>query len=180
MRKCGFCKFLVEGTCKKGFQVEPFEKLDGYKRPKNCTKKQESATKKKQESATKKKQESDSWLNKQLDKLWSEAVRSKGYCELCGRKPPEVVLHAHHIYSRTHRSTRYDLDNSVCLCMGCHLYTAHKSVQEFSDWICEKLGSEKLDSLRKKAHTAVKYTKEEKLEMIENLKKMLYKQNEIV
>ena len=165
MRTCGFCKWLVEGVCKKGFQVEPFEKINGYKRPKNCTKKQESVTKKKQAS--------DSWINKQLDKLWSAAVRKKGYCELCGRKPPEVVLHAHHIYSRTHRSTRYDLDNSVCLCMGCHLYTAHKSVQEFSDWVGEKLGSEKLDALRKKAHTPVKYTKEEKLEMLEKLKKHL-------
>ena len=165
MRKCDYCKWLENGTCKKGFQIEPFEKLSGYKRPKNCTKKQESVTKKKHNS--------DSWLNKQLDKLWSEVVRSKGECELCGRKPPEVVLHAHHIYSRTHRSTRYDLENSVCLCMGCHLYTAHKSVQEFSDWVCDKLGSEKLEALRKKAHTIVKYTKEDKIRMIKELQEKI-------
>ena len=168
MRKCGYCKWLSEGTCKKGFKVEPFDKLDGYKRPKNCTKKQESATKKKKAS--------DSWLNKQLDQLWSKCVReSVGRCELCGRTSPEVVLHAHHIYSRTHRSTRYDLDNSVCLCMGCHLYTAHKSVQEFADWVYEKLGQEKLDALRKKAHTTVKYTKEDKLRMIKDLQETLKK-----
>jgi len=165
MRLCGKCLYLQEGTCKKKYQIEPCQKLNDYKRPTKCTKKKDSV-KKIRESK-------DSFLNKKLDELWSKAVRAKGYCELCGRKPPEVVLHAHHIYSRTHRSTRYDLDNSVCLCMGCHLYTAHKSVQEFSDWICEKLGSEKLDALRKKAHTIVKYTKEDKLRMIEELKKTL-------
>ena len=172
VRKCGFCKWLVEGNCRNGFKIEPFEKLDGYKRPKNCTKKQESVTKKKQAS--------DSWLNKQLDKLWSQAVRSKGYCELCGRKPPEVVLHAHHIFSRRHYSTRWDVLNGVCLCNGCHLYKAHKDIQEFSDWIIEHCGNEHIDNLRHKAHTTADFTKEEKLEMIENLKKMLDKPKEMI
>ena len=165
MRACGYCKWLSDGTCKKGFKVEKFEKLDGYKRPKNCTKKQESVTKKKHNS--------DSWLNKQLDKLWSEVVRSKGACELCGRRPPEVVLHAHHIFSRKKYSTRYDLDNSVCLCMSCHLYSAHRNIQEFADWVCEKIGREKLDDLRKKANTIAKYTKEDKLRMIKELQEKI-------
>ena len=165
MRACGYCKWLTDGTCKKGFQVEKFEKIDGYKRPKNCTKKQESVTKKKHNS--------DSWLNKQLDKLWSEVVRSKGACELCGRRPPEVVLHAHHIFSRKKYSTRYDLDNSVCLCMACHLYSAHRNIQEFADWVCEKIGREKLDDLRKKANTIAKYTKEDKLRMIKELQEKI-------
>lgn len=165
MRKCDYCKWLDNGTCKKGFQIEPFEKLSGYKRPKNCTKKQESVTKKKHAS--------DSWLNKQLDKLWSEVVRSKGECELCGRRPPEVVLHAHHIFSRRHYSTRWDIRNGLALCNGCHLYKAHKDIQEFSDWVQSKYGVEYIDEIRQKAHSTADYTKEEKLEMIENLKKCL-------
>lgn len=167
MRSCGFCKFLTDGICKKGYPIEPYEKIDGYKRPKHCTKKQESATKKKHNS--------DAYLNKQLDILWSKAVRSKGYCEYCGKKPPEVVLHAHHIYSRKKYSTRYDLENSVCLCTGCHLYKAHKDIQEFSDWVCKRLGKERLDKLRTKAHKIVKYTKEDKLYMITELEQKINK-----
>lgn len=165
MRICGFCKWLKEGVCAKGYEIIPLEKLNGFKRPKQCTKKQESVTKRKQAT--------DSWLNKQLDKLWSQAVRQKGYCELCGRKPPEVVLHAHHIFSRRHYSTRWDIRNGLALCNGCHLYKAHKDIQEFSDWVQSKYGVEYIDEIRQKAHTTADYTKEEKLEMIENLKKCL-------
>ena len=169
MRLCGFCKHLQDGVCAKGYIIEPLEKLNGFKRPKQCTKKQESVTKRKQAS--------DSWLNKQLDKLWSQAVRQKGYCELCGRKPPEVVLHAHHIFSRRHYSTRWDVNNGLSLCNGCHLYSAHRNIQEFADWVCDKIGREKLDDLRKKAHTVVKYTKEDKLKMINELNEIIDNNN---
>lgn len=165
MRACGFCKWFKNGLCEKGYIITPFEKLNGFKRPKQCTKKQESATKRKQAS--------DSWLNKQLDKLWSKKVREKGYCEYCLKRPPEVVLHAHHIYSRKNYSTRWDLDNSVTLCNGCHLYKAHKDVQEFSDWVISHFGKEYIENLRKKAHTIVQYTKEDKLRMIKELQEKI-------
>lgn len=167
MRMCGFCKHLRDGVCDKGYEIIPLEKLNGFKRPKQCTKKQESVTKRKQAS--------NSWLNKQLDKLWSQAVRQKGYCELCGRKPPEVVLHAHHIFSRRHFSTRWDVNNGLALCNGCHLYKAHKDIQEFADFVRWKYGAEYIDELRKKAHTTADFTKEDKLQMIEKLKKRLTK-----
>lgn len=165
MRSCGFCKFLDGDKCKKGYPIERFEKLEGYKRPKYCTHKTESILKKKKES--------DAWLNKQLDKLWSQAVRAKGYCELCGRKPPEVVLHAHHIFSRRWFSTRWNLDNGICLCTGDHIYKAHKDIQEFSDFVREKYGDEYIDKLRTEANSLADFTKDEKKEMIENLKKRL-------
>lgn len=166
MRACGYCKFLNDGVCDKGYPIEPFEKLKGYKRPKQCTKKQDSTVKKKQDS--------DAWLNKQLDKLWSEAVRKRGYCEMCLRRPPEVVLHAHHIYSRRHYITRWDLNNGVCLCNGCHLYKAHKDIQEFSDWIKAHKGDTAIELLRNKTHYLFfGYSKDDKLEMIKNLKKTL-------
>lgn len=165
MRACGFCKFLENGTCKKGYPIEPFEKLDGYKRPKYCTKKVDSIKKQKESK--------DSFLNKKLDNLWSKVVRSKGECELCGRKPPEVVLHAHHIFSRRHFSTRWETKNGVCLCNGCHLYKAHKDIQEFSDFIQDRYGVDYIDDLRRKAHETADFTKEQKKELINNLQKML-------
>lgn len=163
MRKCDFCKWLKEGRCLKGYEIFPFDKISGYKRPKQCTKKQESIKKRKQSS--------DSWLNKQLDKLWSCAVRSRGCCEYCGKKPPEVILHAHHIYSRRHFSTRWDTNNGVCLCTGCHLYKAHKDIQEFADWVRKHFGDEKVDGLRKKAFTEALFSKEDKISMFEDFKK---------
>lgn len=163
MRSCGFCKWLKNDTCQKGYPITPFEKIGGYKRPKQCNKKQDSATKKRQSS--------DSWLNKQLDKLWSQKVREKGYCEYCGKKPPEVVLHAHHIYSRRHYSTRWDVKNGLCICTGCHLYKAHKDVQEFADWVVTHFGLEYVEKLREKAHSFAAFSKEDKKAMIEELKK---------
>lgn len=164
MRSCGFCKWLKNGTCAKGYIITPFEKLSGYKRPKQCTKKQESVTLKKHSK--------DSWLNKQLDKLWSKKVRERGYCEYCLKRPPEVVLHAHHIFSRRHYSTRWLVENGICLCTGCHLYTAHKDIQEFSDWVRNHYGDDKINALRFQAfHGKFEFTKEEKEQMIEDLKR---------
>lgn len=166
MRLCGFCKWLKNGVCVKKYPIEPLEKLNGYKRPKQCTKKQESETKRKKAS--------DSYLNKELDKLWSQAVRKKGYCEYCLRKPPEVVLHAHHIYSRRHYQTRWDLRNGVCLCNGCHLYKAHKDIQEFSDWVRAHFGSTHIELLKNEVNSLFfGHSKDQKLKMIEDLKKYL-------
>lgn len=165
MRTCGFCKWLKNGLCDKGYDIIPLEKIKGYKRPKQCTKKQESATKKKRNS--------DAYLNKQLDAFWSKSIRQKGYCELCGKRPPEVVLHAHHIFSRRHFSTRWDVRNGVCLCTGCHLYKAHKDIQEFADWVLVHFGLDYIEELRKKAHKEANFSKDDKIEMMEELKKDL-------
>lgn len=171
MRACGFCKWLDNGKCAKGYPVKKFEKIDGYSRPKNCTKKQDSVKRKKESS--------DAWLNKQLDKRWSEAVRLQGYCSYCGKRRPEVVLHAHHIFSRRHFATRWDIDNGVCLCTGCHLYIAHKDIQEFADWVRGRYGDEYIDRLRQKARSMALFSKEDKRAMLERLERYLngYKGN---
>ena len=168
MRTCGFCKWLTDGVCKKGHIIEPLTKLNGFKRPKQCTKKVDSATKKKRES--------DAYINKQLDKLWSQAVRKKGYCEYCLRKAPEVVLHAHHIYSRRHYQLRWDLRNGVCLCNGCHLYKAHKDIQEFSDWVRAHFGSTHIELLKNESNSLFfVFSKEKKMAMLDELKRYLTK-----
>jgi hypothetical protein len=67
--------------------------------------------------------------DKQLLKLWREValLRAKGSCEFCGRQGE--TLNAHHIFSRSHRSTRYDPDNAIILCAYHHALgndSAHK------------------------------------------------------
>lgn len=69
--------------------------------------------------------------DRQLLGLWQEIVktRAKYRCEY-----PNCIknqyLNAHHIYSRSHKSTRYDPDNGICLCSGHHSLnnnSAHKN-----------------------------------------------------
>ena len=63
----------------------------------------------------KKRRKPTNWDAK-LDKLWSLLVKHRAgwRCEYCGSR--EKVLNSHHIYSRSNRSTRWDLENGVCLC----------------------------------------------------------------
>ena len=56
-------------------------------------------------------------IDKILDKLTSEIVRSKGKCEVCSKSGK---LDCHHYYGRRIRIFRWDLRNLVCLCSGCH------------------------------------------------------------
>ncbi len=65
---------------------------------------------------------------KEAMQLWAECTkaRAKYQCEFCGKKEN---LNAHHIFSRSRNSTRYSLENSICLCSGCHslsIHSAHK------------------------------------------------------
>ena len=75
------------------------------------------------------------WWTKRLDKLWAEAVKAIARCERCGRRPPEVQLHADHIVPRTHKRTRWMVENGSSLCAKDHLWWRHKDGLEWSDWI---------------------------------------------
>jgi hypothetical protein len=86
-------------------------------------------------------------IKKQCDKLWSEIIRSIGQCERCGRT--DKKLEAAHIYSRRYANTRHDLENGICLCTGCHFW-AHQNPVDFTHWIEERIGRDKLDDLREK------------------------------
>lgn len=88
-------------------------------------------------------------LIKKCDKLFSEVVRSIGECEHCGAK--DKTLHCAHIISRAYRSTRWNLENAVCLCTRCHLYWAHKNPVEFVDWLEEYYGEDIRQRLRQEA-----------------------------
>jgi hypothetical protein len=84
-----------------------------------------------------------------LDKIFSEVVRSIGWCERCHTK--EKQLQCAHIYSRRYRHTRWDTENAICLCAGCH-FRAHQNPIDFSRWVEDYLGKGTLDELRVKAH----------------------------
>jgi 5-methylcytosine-specific restriction endonuclease McrA len=61
----------------------------------------------------------------ELDTLARNATlaRAGHACERCGRSER---LQWHHVYTRAIRSLRWDLDNLICLCAGCHLWWHHE------------------------------------------------------
>ena len=83
------------------------------------------------------------------DDLWKQLIIliANNRCERC--YSPKT-LQAHHIYSRTYWTIRYDLKNGVCLCRKCHIYWAHKNAVEFAFWIKDIRDLEYLE-LRKDA-----------------------------
>ena len=60
------------------------------------------------------------YWKKKCDVLWSELIRAKGCCEICGRTDRQ--LHDHHLISRSPVFFRHKLNNGVCLCSRCHEY----------------------------------------------------------
>jgi hypothetical protein len=98
-------------------------------------------------------------LKRELDDLWSKAVKLVGKCEYCSKTD---YLNAHHIYSRSNHAVRWNLDNGICLCSGHHTlsskFSAHKTPLEFTEFIIEKRGEAWYNKLREKANSVVKYT----------------------
>lgn len=113
-------------------------------------------------------------IDKKLDDAWSKLVKLQGgmKCEYCGK---ETTLNSHHIYSRSKRSTRWDVDNGICLCVSHHTFnsgfSAHKTPLEFIDWLKEYKGEQFIIKLKHKANQTQKFFKFEKEELLDKLLK---------
>ena len=64
-------------------------------------------------------------LRTPADAAFSLCVRERAEwrCERCGSQPEKQGLHCAHIMSRGHWSTRFDPQNALALCYGCHRIT---------------------------------------------------------
>lgn len=110
-----------------------------------------------------------------LDIAWSMLVKLRAgmKCEIpnCHK----TVLNSHHIYSRSKRSTRWDVLNGICLCVGHHTFSskfsAHKTVLEFVEFLYEYKGTDYIDRLRLKANTVSKLHPFEKQILLDELNK---------
>lgn len=110
-----------------------------------------------------------------LDNLWSKKIKivAGNKCEYCGKT---TGLNSHHVFSRSNKRVRWDLDNGVCVCVLHHvfgLFSAHKAPIEFLEWLKEKRGNEWYNRLREKAKLTIRYkqpTKEEEFILREELK----------
>ena len=111
-----------------------------------------------------------------LDTAWSKLVKLRAgmKCEIenCKHKP---TLNSHHIFIRKNRSTRWDVENGLCLCIGHHTmsskFSAHGNPIAFTYWLEEYKGSDFIDSLSFKAHSTMKWSKNEKDILLTELNK---------
>lgn len=115
-------------------------------------------------------------IDKKLDDAWSLLVKliANERCEYCGKT---TTLNSHHVYSRSKRSTRWAVENGVCLCVAHHTFSssfsAHKTPTEFTEWIIEKRGREWYDNLRLKANKTEKLMTFEKVALLDELNKLI-------
>jgi len=96
------------------------------------------------------------------DKYFSLCIRlAHAYtCEWCGQFGR---MENSHVYSRRHRTIRWDKQNANCLCNGCHRKW-HESPIGASLWFVRKFGQQREDILIEKMNNRVKVPKtEEKL-----------------
>ena len=106
-----------------------------------------------------KKQSERSKKKSLCDTLFSEAVRlrDESTCRYCGKTTK--MAQAHHIFSRNHMSTRYDLDNGVTLCYYCHMMVAHHDGGTFIHWAeYDWLGHAVFEALYQRMRMTVKVT----------------------
>lgn len=128
-----------------------------------------------------KKLNSISYLDKQIEKDWRKAVRIN-YCWICAycwKNDSEVQLHCHHLFTRSRKSTKWDIDNWILLCASHHTlsseFSAHMTGNEFFLWLEEIKGRKWIDQLMKKSNQIVSYTPEFIRERHNEIKEFLEK-----
>ena len=115
-------------------------------------------------------------IDGKLDQAWAKLVklRAGNKCEYCGTTTKQ--LHSHHIFTRSRKSTRWDELNGICLCASHHVlgnFSAHKSPQEFTEWLIEYKGQDFIDRLRVKSHNLSKLHQFEKELLFKELNKQI-------
>lgn len=117
--------------------------------------------------------------DKKLLSKWAEAVKERaGYkCEYPDCNINYKYLHAHHVFSRRGVSTRYLLDNGLCLCSSHHTMSAdaaHSDPTFMARIIaCGVRSDEWLDKLIIERRKVQKNTPEFRAECLEKLKPYL-------
>lgn len=94
-----------------------------------------------------------------LDTLFSEAIRMRdgGICQRCGHQNKSAQ--AAHIWTRNNYSTRWDMENALCLCYMCHIkgfHSAHREPAEFLEWVHQRMGDERWEALKARSMGTVK------------------------
>ena len=106
-----------------------------------------------------------SYLTYKLDKCCSDLVHERDLCQKCGGFNS---LQTAHIFSRSLRSVRWDLDNLLLLCAKCHFW-AHKNPILFTEFVRYYYSEYKYEQLKLKATMIKKWTLCEMQELLNQL-----------
>jgi len=110
-----------------------------------------------------------------LDIAWALLVKHRaGFrCEYCHARTKQ--LHSHHIYSRSKKSTRWHVQNGICLCASHHVlsssFSMHKTPLEAIQWLIKYKGQDYIDRLQIRANSISKLHKFEKEILLQELLK---------
>jgi len=107
-------------------------------------------------------------IEKRLDDLWKLCIKERANWK-SEKSGNGGFMHAHHIHTRECRSTRWDLDNGICLNGGEHKWF-HKYPLKAYRWLVAKKGQQFIDNLEIRANIIVKRTLEDLLWIEKELK----------
>ncbi len=98
---------------------------------------------------------------KKADKLFSRYIRERDMwiCQRCGTRYNDNPqgLHCSHYFGRARFSTRFDPDNCVALCYGCHRLWGHGDQRDqYQEYMERKLGKEGFKRLTLRANMYAK------------------------
>jgi 5-methylcytosine-specific restriction endonuclease McrA len=87
-------------------------------------------------------------LRREADKLWFRAYL-KDCCEVCGKYG---ILQGHHFYYRSsYGHLRYNKENHITLCRGCHFVLHHQDPKKIEQRIIKKRGQKWYANLLKES-----------------------------
>ena len=106
------------------------------------------------------------------DAMFSRYIRLRdGKCMKCGRLGEENAegeringLEASHYFGRANESTRFDEENVIALCAGCHQYWGSTDREDYRDFMIRRLGKKRFELLRFRSNQYKK--KDRKLDLI--------------
>jgi hypothetical protein len=87
------------------------------------------------------------------DRVFSMQIRLRdgGRCKRCGSTPDPRGLHCAHHFTRRTRATRFDPDNALALCYGCHQHLDSHPIEKEAFWR-SVIGDSRFDALAARAH----------------------------
>ncbi len=109
-----------------------------------------------------------------FDKMMSDLIRCRANwtCERCGKEYPEGHrggLEHSHIWGRRRHSVRWEPDNGLALCTGCHRHVSANPIDH--EWLAGlRLGKTRCAEIRLQANSVRRWKKWEKDELYEKMK----------
>lgn len=91
------------------------------------------------------KKPSQKTLRNKADRLFSRMIRERdAACQSCGSRDG---LQCAHVFSRRYLKVRWNPDNAMALCSGCHVSFTHNPIA-WEDFCIKRLGEKKYRELR--------------------------------